>query len=65
MDKIAEKMAQLKDKYLASLTEIQATGLKNQPDDVVAQSACVTCAGFIVMLQSRAGGDKSPETAQV
>jgi hypothetical protein len=39
--------------------------LKDQPDDFIAQSACVTFAGFIVTLQSRAGGDKSAEAAQV
>jgi hypothetical protein len=65
MDKIDEKMAQLKENYLASLTEKQAAGLKDQPDDFIAQSACVTCAGFIVTLQSRVGGDKSAEAAQV
>ena len=63
MDKIADKMAQLKEKYLASLTEKQAAGLKDQPDDFIAQSACVTCAGFIAMLQSRVGGEKSAEAA--
>jgi hypothetical protein len=63
-EKIAEKMAQLKEKFLACLTEKQAAGLKDQPDDVIAQSACVTCAGFIVTLQSRAGGGKPAETAQ-
>jgi hypothetical protein len=59
MDKIADKMAQLKQKYLASLTEKQAAGLKEQPDDFIAQSACVTCAGFIVMLQSRDGNESA------
>jgi hypothetical protein len=62
MDRIAEKMAQLEENYLASLTEKQAAGLKDQPDDFIAQSACVTCAGFIVTLQSRAGGNKSTTT---
>ena len=65
MDRIDEKMAQLKENYLASLTEKQAAGLKEQPDDFIAQSACVTCAGFIVTLQSRAGGDKSADAAEV
>ena len=57
-DKITDSMAQLKSKYLASLTENQAAGLKDQPDDVIALSACVTCAGFIVALQHRAAGEK-------
>jgi hypothetical protein len=61
MDKMADKMAQLKEKYLASLTEKQAAGLKDQPDEFIAQSACVTCAGFIATLQSRAGGEQSAE----
>jgi hypothetical protein len=65
MDKIADKMAQLKEKYLASLTEEQAAGLKDQPDDFIAQSACVTCAGFIVTLPSRTGGEKSAGAAKV
>jgi hypothetical protein len=65
MDKIAEKMAELKGKYLASLTKEQAAGEEGQPDDYIAQSACVTCAGFIAMLKLRAGGDESAEAAQV
>jgi hypothetical protein len=63
MDKIAEKIVQLREKYLTSLTEEQATGFKDQPDDVIAQSAFATCAGFIVTLQSRAGGENSAEAA--
>jgi hypothetical protein len=61
MDKVADKMAQLKEKYLASLTKEQAAGEKDQPDDFIAQSACVICAGFIGMLKLRAGGEKSAE----
>lgn len=57
MDEIADKMARLKEKYLAAQTEQQASGLKDQSDDFIAQSACVTCAGFIATLQSRAGGE--------
>jgi hypothetical protein len=60
-DQIAEKMAGLKEKFLASLTQTQAAGLKDQQDDFIAQSACVICAGFIVALQSRIGGEKSAE----
>jgi hypothetical protein len=63
MDKIADKMAHLRKKYLASLTEKQAAGLKDQPDDFIAQSACITCAGFIATLQSRLGTDKSAVAA--
>ena len=59
IDTIADKMAQLKEKYLACMTEKQAAGLKDQPDDLIAQSACVTCAGFIATLQSRAGGERA------
>ena len=59
VDKIADKMAQLKEKYLASLTEKQAAGLKDHSDDSLAQSACVRCAGFIATLQFRFDGDKS------
>jgi hypothetical protein len=53
MNKIVDKMEQLKNKSLASLTETQAEGLKDQPDEFIAQSACVTCAGFIATLKSR------------
>jgi hypothetical protein len=63
IDEIADKMTQLKEKYLASLTEEQAAGLRDQPDDFIAQSACVVCAGFIATLQSRVGGEKSAEAA--
>ncbi|WP_315795712.1 hypothetical protein [Bradyrhizobium sp. SZCCHNRI3043] len=53
IEKIKDKMAALKDKYFACLTEKQVHGLKDQPDDFVAMSACSTCAGFIATLQSR------------
>jgi hypothetical protein len=49
-DKIAGKMKQLKDRYLACLTAKQAADLALQSDDYIAQSACLTCAGFIVTL---------------
>ena len=52
-EKIADKMAQLKEKYLASLTAEQAAGLKDQQDDIIALSACADCAGFIAMLKLR------------
>jgi len=64
MDKIAEKTEQLKEKFLASLTEQQATGLSDQPDDYIAQSAFVTCAGFIAMLRLRVGNHQSEENLQ-
>jgi hypothetical protein len=38
-------------RLFTSLTEKQAAGLKEQPDDFLAQSACVTCAGFIATLR--------------
>jgi hypothetical protein len=47
VEKIAEKMKQLKERYFAFLTEEQAAGLFGQPDDYIAMSACSTCAGFI------------------
>lgn len=52
-EKINEKMSVLKTKYFACLTEKQADGLKDQPDDFIAMSACSTCAGFVATLQSR------------
>ena len=51
-DKIEQRMKELKDTYLAVLTPQQAQGLAEQPDDYVAQSACVLCAGFIASLES-------------
>jgi hypothetical protein len=57
--KIKEKMAILKDKYFACLTQRQIDGLKDRPDDYIAMSACSTCAGFIATLESRArSGDE-------
>ena len=44
VEKIAEKMKQLKDRYFAFLTEEQAAGLADQPDDYIAMTACSTCA---------------------
>jgi hypothetical protein len=49
-DKIADKMKQLKERFLACLTAEQAAALAGQPDDYIAQLACLTCAGFIVTL---------------
>jgi hypothetical protein len=60
MDEIEGKMARLRGKFLASLTEKQAAGLKDEPDASVAESACVICAGFITMLRLRSS-DKSSE----
>jgi hypothetical protein len=59
MDEIANKMAQLKEKYLGSLMEKQVAALEDRPDDYIAQTACVTCAGFIAMLQSRVAAEES------
>jgi uncharacterized protein YutE (UPF0331/DUF86 family) len=42
-DKIADKMAQLKEKYFASLTEKQVAGLKDQPDDFIAHLRWIYC----------------------
>jgi len=50
---IKAKMAVLKDKYFACLSQKQVDGLKDQPDDYIAMSACSTCAGFIATLESR------------
>jgi hypothetical protein len=62
-EKIAEKMQLLKGRYLACLTAEQAAGLADQPDDSIAQSACVTCAGFIATLMDRLPG-KAEAAAQ-
>jgi hypothetical protein len=54
-------MKLLRETYLSYLTEEQAAGLADQPDDYVAQSACVTWAGFIATLEDRARAKKSAE----
>jgi len=58
VEKIAEKMKQLKERYFAFLTEEQAAGLFGQPDDYTAMSACSTCAGFIATLEDRVRAGK-------
>jgi hypothetical protein len=63
IEKIAEKMEQLKERYFAFLTEKQAADLKGRPDDYIAQSALVTCAGFIATLQDRARAKKSADAS--
>jgi hypothetical protein len=49
-EKIAEQLQLLKKLYFACLTEKQAADLAKQPDHYIAQSACVSCAGFIASL---------------
>jgi hypothetical protein len=46
-------MKQLKDRYLAYLTAEQSAGLADLSDDYIAESACLTCAGFIAILSNR------------
>jgi hypothetical protein len=53
VDRIGLRMNDLKVVYLAALTPQQAQDLAEQPDDYVAQSACVLCAGFIASLEIR------------
>jgi hypothetical protein len=53
MGKIDRRMADLKAKYLATMTPENAAHMDGQPNDYVAMSACVTCAGFIATLESR------------
>jgi hypothetical protein len=50
---IEEKLAILKEKYFACLTQKQVDSLKDQGDDYIALSACSTCSGFIATLESR------------
>ncbi len=63
IEKIAENMKQLKERYFAFPMEEQAAGLADQPDDYIAMSACSTCAGFIATLEDRARAKKSASTA--
>jgi hypothetical protein len=56
---IKEKMAIVKNKYFACLTQKQVDSLKDQGDDYIAMSACSTCAGFIATLESRIGAGAS------
>jgi hypothetical protein len=53
LDKIDCRMADLEEKYLATMTPGNAASMREQPDDHVAMSACSTCAGFIATLESR------------
>jgi hypothetical protein len=53
-DEIQKKMDKLRKVFLSTLTAKQAASLEGQPDDFVAQSACVLCAGFLTMLQGDA-----------
>jgi hypothetical protein len=47
-------MDRLRKAYLGALTAKQAAGLEKQPDDYIAESACVLCAGFLVVLEDDA-----------
>jgi hypothetical protein len=58
-ERIAEKMKQLRERYYAALTPEQAAGLADQSDDYVAQSACLTCGGYIATLKSRVDEEKA------
>jgi hypothetical protein len=49
-EKIAEGMRTLNSEFLAYPSSEQAARLKGEPDDRIAESACVTCAGFLVAL---------------
>jgi hypothetical protein len=63
MDKIEAKMATLKEKYLGVLTEKQAAGIRDQPDEFIAMSACSACAGFLATLESRIKADATAQQA--
>lgn len=63
-DKTEEKMKQLKDRFFACLTPEQVAGLNDQPDDYIAQSACLTCAGFIATLVGRLPKASEPASAK-
>jgi hypothetical protein len=52
--KIAEAMRTVKASYLASLTPEQAEGIKDLPDDQIAEGACVMCGGFLVTITNEA-----------
>jgi hypothetical protein len=47
---IKKGMDSLRTIFLGILTPEQAKGLKGQPDQYIAQSACVHCAGFLATL---------------
>jgi hypothetical protein len=52
-DKIDRRMADLKEKYLATMTPENAAAIKDESDDYIAMMACSTCGGFIATLESR------------
>lgn len=53
MDKIEQRMKELKEIYFNAVTPKQAEGLAGQKDDYIAQSACVLCAGFVATLPNK------------
>jgi hypothetical protein len=53
-DEIKKKMDRLRETYINMLTDEQGKGLENQPDDFIAQSALLFCAGFLATLQDDA-----------
>jgi len=55
-EEIDKKMQLLKDRYFNCLTEKQAADLAKQSDDYIAQTACVSCAGFIATLTASGRG---------
>lgn len=58
-DKIERRMADLKQKYLATMTPQNAVRIENEPDDYIAMMACSTCGGFIATLESRVKAGKA------
>lgn len=63
-DKIDRRMADLKEKYLATMTSENAAAIENEPDDYIAMMACSTCGGFIATLDSRVKGAQAVSSSQ-
>ncbi|TYL83157.1 hypothetical protein [Bradyrhizobium cytisi] len=63
-DKIDRRMADLKEKYLATMTWENAALIENEPDDYIAMMACSTCGGFIATLDSRVKGAQAASSSE-
>lgn len=63
-DKIDRRMADLKEKYLATMTSENSAVIENEPDDYIAMMACSTCGGFIATLDSRVKGAQAASSSQ-
>ncbi|MBB4376657.1 hypothetical protein SAMN05216573_105134 [Bradyrhizobium sp. Rc3b] len=65
LDEIDRRMADLKEKYLATMTPENAAAMEDQSDDYIAMMACSTCGGFIATLESRVKGAQGDASSPI